>query len=371
MARLAYRNRCEYFFFTSLRLSISPNFSWYFSASGLVSYRCSGSVISNRYVLTAAHCVTNLIDELDLWVFVLYLRFYRSFCLISMWNVFLLSRRLYVRLGELDVHRNLCDNNHALCSEPQDFEIESVIHHQAYDSPKYSHDIALIRLRVATNSSKWLPSLLSFFFFFMHSLHLGFISPLCLPVGQYAHADQNLGGKMGIVAGWAASTFRSASESASLQWLRLPITDTQKCAHTYARFSANSRSPIIITENQLCVQGRTNQDACQGKHCNHCLGFCWKDFTNLAACMFRRQRWTIDERQQREWTVHVDWTGIIRSENVRCFELSWCLHQSCILHRLDNKKYALNFFRQYIQFKLWFWWNSNLIIFFVSKRFSS
>lgn len=93
---------------------------------------------------------------------------------------------------------------------------------------------------------------------------LGFISPLCLPVGEYAHADHNLSGKMGIIAGWGASTLRSAPESASLQWLRLPITDTHKCADTYARFSANSRSPIIISENQICVQGRTNQDTCQG-----------------------------------------------------------------------------------------------------------
>lgn len=100
----------------------------------------------------------------------------------------------------------------------------------------------------------------------MHSFvfFAGFISALCLPIDEYAYTDQNLGGKMGIIAGWGASTLRSASASAVLQWLRLPITDTNKCANTYARFSANSRSPIIITENQLCVQGRSNQDACQG-----------------------------------------------------------------------------------------------------------
>lgn len=86
-------------------------------------------------------------------------------------------------------------------------------------------------------------------------------------MNDYASADQNLGGKMGIIAGWGATQLRSVTESESvpLQWLRLPITDTKTCADTYAKFSANSRSPIIISEKQLCVQGRTNEDACQGK----------------------------------------------------------------------------------------------------------
>lgn len=130
----------------------------------------------------------------------------------------------------------------------------------------------------------------------MSTLFTGFVSPLCLPIGEYVRADQNLGGKMGIVAGWGASQLRSASASASLQWLRLPITDTRKCADTYARFSANSRSPIIITENQLCVQGRTNEDACQGMMIDILWnpGICVAKFF-VSQIVFRRQRWSIDE----------------------------------------------------------------------------
>lgn len=49
-----------------------------------------------------------------------------------------------------------------------------------------------------------------------------------------------------------------------LQYLQLPIVDTRSCADSYARFSANSRTPIIINESQLCAQGTANRDACQG-----------------------------------------------------------------------------------------------------------
>lgn len=113
--------------------------------------------------------------------------------------------RILVRLGELDAsEENVCANGLAVCSEPQDYQIEMVIPHSGYDTPKYSNDIALIRLLLPANSSK------GFFFYFFFSIiytrksYIAFVSPLCLPIGPYAGADQNVIGSNGIIAGWGA-----------------------------------------------------------------------------------------------------------------------------------------------------------------------
>lgn len=47
-----------------------------------------------------------------------------------------------------------CNGDASSCIEAQDFEIDKITAHSMYDTPKYANDIALIRLKRTTNSSK-------------------------------------------------------------------------------------------------------------------------------------------------------------------------------------------------------------------------
>lgn len=112
-----------------------------------------------------------------------------------------------VRLGELDARTERdCSTDGTNCTEAQDFEIEKITAHSMYDTPKYGNDIALIRLKRTTNSSK--DTLIHYFTVSLINIDpfLGFISPLCLPVDKYMPLAENLSGKQGIIAGWGSMT---------------------------------------------------------------------------------------------------------------------------------------------------------------------
>ncbi|RZB40872.1 Trypsin and/or CLIP domain containing protein, partial [Asbolus verrucosus] len=80
------------------------------------NFRCGGTIINNRYILTAAHCISN--------------------------------KLIKVRVGEHDIGTKIdCRKIYGerICAPPfKDLDIESVISHPKFDRRTHSHDVALL-----------------------------------------------------------------------------------------------------------------------------------------------------------------------------------------------------------------------------------
>ncbi|XP_017117549.1 CLIP domain-containing serine protease B9 isoform X2 [Drosophila elegans] len=185
LARIAYRNR----------------------SNSRISFRCSGSLISTNHIVTAAHCVVNLVSDLEL---------------------------SHVRLGDQDGSTA--------------FAIERVIVHPNFDQPRYANDIALLRINT-TN---------------------GAFTPICLPLNGSTNLGNRLIGQTGVAAGWSTGnpenngSTDSSNSTAAVRFIRLPIVNTTSCAIAYASLSENFQQPIVITPNHLCAQGMPMNDVCRG-----------------------------------------------------------------------------------------------------------
>lgn len=169
-------------------------------------FKCGATLISNKWVITAAHCVRNL-GSFELSV---------------------------VRLGDLDLNTNVSDG-----ATPIDVPVEEVIVHNEYSTfPAIINDVALIRLRNPVQFSKY-------------------IRPLCLLSGSQFRSDTWYSNKRPFITGWGAVQWRGAA-STKLQVASIRIKDHEKCAQAYTS-QKNSR----IDEKVLCA-GEQGVDTCQG-----------------------------------------------------------------------------------------------------------
>ncbi|XP_076239133.1 venom serine protease Bi-VSP [Calliopsis andreniformis] len=166
------------------------------------AWRCGGSLISSRHVLTAAHCAYR--DDL-----------------------------FVVRIGDLNLKRD-DDGAH-----PVQVEIQAKMIHPGYRENAYVNDIAVLRLAEEVPFSE----------------HL---YPICLPVDDSLRT-RDFYRTYPFIAGWGAiETKGPASEN--LLETQLPVVSNQACKDAYSNF------PVAVIDNRVLCAGyaRGGKDACQG-----------------------------------------------------------------------------------------------------------
>lgn len=133
---------------------------------------CGGVLITNRHVLTAAHCIVDFTKE-----------------------------SITVRLGEYNFGET-GDSAHV------DFKVQSMKPHESYDTNTYVNDIALITLDRSTDFSD-------------------FIWPVCLP-----DSDDSYVGRDATVIGWGTIYFGGPVAS-TLQEVTIPVWTNAECDEAY------------------------------------------------------------------------------------------------------------------------------------------
>ncbi|XP_070491115.1 phenoloxidase-activating factor 3-like [Chironomus tepperi] len=170
-------------------------------------YGCAGTLISEYYVLTAAHCIlTN--DNITM-----------------------------IRLGEYNETSIVDCNEDMQCADPvQDVEVASMMTHPNYDPVKVMNDIGLVRLAKPAKLSQ------------------NNINTICLPLEEVS--TKKLGPNYQVI-GWGAT--ENTTSYPILQKAYVPPVSISECEQKFAAIKK-----LSLSDNQICAGGVALIDACRG-----------------------------------------------------------------------------------------------------------
>ncbi|CAB3365578.1 Hypothetical predicted protein [Cloeon dipterum] len=166
------------------------------------SWACCGTLIHERFVLTAAHCVEK-------------------------------EYPFVVRLGDLDW------NSDEDGVQPKEFSVLRIESHPEFNRSSVANDIALIELRTQVPFN-WV------------------MQPACLPAPE---ENQDALRQDLLVTGWGSNAFIPLSATSMLMKARLRAVDFSECNNDYA----STRTGGLLEDKQMCaVDPKGLADACQG-----------------------------------------------------------------------------------------------------------
>ncbi|KAG8263060.1 serine-type endopeptidase activity protein [Homalodisca vitripennis] len=166
-----------------------------------ISWQCGGSLISERFVLSAAHCSL---------------------------TAYGLAR--WVRLGDLDISTDKDD------ARPQQFEIIERIVHSGYKAPAFYNDIVLFRLDRAAVFDEY-------------------VRPACLHTGM---ADLT---GVGVATGWGRNESNGPTSS-SLVKVDLKFLSSEECQRVVG--TVERYLPAGLDSQTMLCAGEPGKDTCQG-----------------------------------------------------------------------------------------------------------